>query len=171
MKRRPTITIDGSVYGHEVEPRLLLVHHVRDVAGLTGTHVGCDTRPPQGRRGMVMWLEVMLLGVVAGTVNTSTAIGWGIIALPALLLYFELAPSVAVGVTLIGYILSAVIVAMLRLSTGNIDWSLTLAISVGGAIGVLLGTLVDAHLSAAVLKKAIGVMSVLAGIAIIMSKS
>ena len=36
-------TINGTVYQNDVEPRLLLVHYIRDVLGLTGTHVGCDT--------------------------------------------------------------------------------------------------------------------------------
>jgi len=36
-------TINGEDYTHEVEPRLLLVHYLREVAGLTGTHVGCET--------------------------------------------------------------------------------------------------------------------------------
>jgi carbon-monoxide dehydrogenase small subunit len=38
-----TLTVNGSVQRHEVEPRMLLVHYLRDVLGLTGTHVGCDT--------------------------------------------------------------------------------------------------------------------------------
>jgi carbon-monoxide dehydrogenase small subunit len=38
-----TITINGAVEIHDVEPRLLLVHFIRETAGLTGTHVGCDT--------------------------------------------------------------------------------------------------------------------------------
>ncbi|MGA2666086.1 MAG: (2Fe-2S)-binding protein [Nitrososphaerales archaeon] len=38
-----TVNINGVDYRREVEPRLLLVHFIRDVAGLTGTHVGCDT--------------------------------------------------------------------------------------------------------------------------------
>ena len=37
------IRINGSIYRREVEPRLLLVHFIRDVIGLTGTHVGCET--------------------------------------------------------------------------------------------------------------------------------
>ncbi len=37
------VTINGVRYRHEVEPRLLLVHYIRDVVGLTGTHVGCET--------------------------------------------------------------------------------------------------------------------------------
>jgi carbon-monoxide dehydrogenase small subunit len=38
-----TMTINGQTVSHEVEPRLLLVHYIRENAGLTGTHVGCDT--------------------------------------------------------------------------------------------------------------------------------
>ena len=37
------ITINGERHSHDVEPRLLLVHYLRDVAGLTGTHIGCET--------------------------------------------------------------------------------------------------------------------------------
>jgi carbon-monoxide dehydrogenase small subunit len=37
------MSINGTRYEHEVEPRLLLVHYIRDTVGLTGAHVGCDT--------------------------------------------------------------------------------------------------------------------------------
>ncbi len=43
MKRAVTVSVNGVNYTHEVEPRLLLVHFLRDVLGLTGTHVGCET--------------------------------------------------------------------------------------------------------------------------------
>jgi aerobic carbon-monoxide dehydrogenase small subunit len=43
-KTRPVaITVNGQQTSAEVEPRLLLVHYLRDVLGLTGTHIGCDT--------------------------------------------------------------------------------------------------------------------------------
>ncbi len=38
-----SVTVNGEVREADVEPRLLLVHLLRDVFGLTGTHVGCDT--------------------------------------------------------------------------------------------------------------------------------
>jgi len=38
-----TLTVNGTPCTAEVEPRLLLVHFLRDVLGLTGTHIGCDT--------------------------------------------------------------------------------------------------------------------------------
>lgn len=37
------VRINGADYEREVESRLLLVHFIRQVAGLTGTHIGCDT--------------------------------------------------------------------------------------------------------------------------------
>ena len=43
MKLPVKMTINGQSVSHEVEPRLLLVHYIREVVGLTGTHVGCDT--------------------------------------------------------------------------------------------------------------------------------
>jgi carbon-monoxide dehydrogenase small subunit len=42
-KKKVAITVNGVEYRHEVEPRLLLVHYLRDARGLTGTHIGCDT--------------------------------------------------------------------------------------------------------------------------------
>ncbi|MFN8571541.1 MAG: (2Fe-2S)-binding protein [Gemmatimonadaceae bacterium] len=38
-----SVTVNGEQRRHDVEPRTLLVHYLREVLGLTGTHVGCDT--------------------------------------------------------------------------------------------------------------------------------
>ena len=43
MKVPVRITVNGRLFEHEVEPRLLLVHFIRDLGGLTGTKIGCDT--------------------------------------------------------------------------------------------------------------------------------
>ncbi|MGO9063476.1 MAG: (2Fe-2S)-binding protein [Myxococcaceae bacterium] len=40
---RITLKVNGTQHQHEVEPRVLLVHYLREVLSLTGTHVGCDT--------------------------------------------------------------------------------------------------------------------------------
>jgi carbon-monoxide dehydrogenase small subunit len=37
------VTVNGTPGQHDVEPRTLLVHYLREVVGLTGTNVGCDT--------------------------------------------------------------------------------------------------------------------------------
>jgi carbon-monoxide dehydrogenase small subunit len=38
-----TVTVNGTAQTHDVEPRTLLVHFLREVVGLTGTNIGCDT--------------------------------------------------------------------------------------------------------------------------------
>jgi len=40
---RISVNVDGVIYTDDVEPRLLLVHYLRDVLGKVGTVVGCDT--------------------------------------------------------------------------------------------------------------------------------
>jgi carbon-monoxide dehydrogenase small subunit len=40
---RVSVTVNGATQEHDVEPRLLLVYYLREVLGLTGTNVGCDT--------------------------------------------------------------------------------------------------------------------------------
>ena len=43
MKREITVTVNGQQHHSEVEPRMLLVHYLREALDLTGTHIGCDT--------------------------------------------------------------------------------------------------------------------------------
>jgi len=43
MNQKISLSINGKTYSHEVEPRLLLIHFLREIAGLTGTHMGCET--------------------------------------------------------------------------------------------------------------------------------
>jgi aerobic carbon-monoxide dehydrogenase small subunit len=43
MQRRISLTINGKPQADDVEPRLLLIHYLREVVGLTGPHIGCET--------------------------------------------------------------------------------------------------------------------------------
>ncbi len=43
VKQSVTITVNGVEHTAEIEPRLLMVHFIRDVLELNGTHIGCDT--------------------------------------------------------------------------------------------------------------------------------
>ncbi|MDP8979393.1 MAG: (2Fe-2S)-binding protein [Acidobacteriota bacterium] len=43
MKRTIHLTINGSPRSDDVEPRLLLIHYLREVVALTGPHIGCET--------------------------------------------------------------------------------------------------------------------------------
>jgi carbon-monoxide dehydrogenase small subunit len=43
MPAQIQLRVNGKEYKSQVEPRLLLVHYLRDALGLTGTHIGCET--------------------------------------------------------------------------------------------------------------------------------
>src|SRR5438128_7931277 len=43
MKKTINVTVNGVSHQNEVEPRMLLVHYLRDALSLTGTHIGCET--------------------------------------------------------------------------------------------------------------------------------
>ena len=43
MKQTISLNVNGVERTDEVEPRMLLVHYLRETLGLTGTHIGCDT--------------------------------------------------------------------------------------------------------------------------------
>jgi aerobic carbon-monoxide dehydrogenase small subunit len=51
---RLTLTVNGTEYARDVEPRLLLIHFLRDDLGLTGSHWGCDT---SNCGACVVWLD------------------------------------------------------------------------------------------------------------------
>jgi carbon-monoxide dehydrogenase small subunit len=54
MTMRVAVTVNGTEYAREVEPRLLLIHFLRDELGLTGSHWGCDT---SNCGACVVWLD------------------------------------------------------------------------------------------------------------------
>jgi aerobic carbon-monoxide dehydrogenase small subunit len=43
MTQSVTMTVNGTTHTHDVEPRLLLIHYLREVLSLTGPHIGCET--------------------------------------------------------------------------------------------------------------------------------
>jgi aerobic carbon-monoxide dehydrogenase small subunit len=51
---RLTLSVNGTEYARDVEPRLLLIHFLRDDLGLTGSHWGCDT---SNCGACVVWLD------------------------------------------------------------------------------------------------------------------
>ena len=54
MTMRIAVTVNGTEHAREVEPRLLLIHFLRDELGLTGSHWGCDT---SNCGACVVWLD------------------------------------------------------------------------------------------------------------------
>src|SRR5260370_27092086 len=77
---RLAVTVNGTEYAREIEPRLLLIHFLRDELGLTGSHWGCDT---SNCGACVIWLNetpvksCTLLAVMAPGKRIRTVEGLG----------------------------------------------------------------------------------------------
>jgi aerobic carbon-monoxide dehydrogenase small subunit len=75
-----TVTVNGAEYVRDVEPRLLLIHLLRDQLGLTGSHWGCDT---SNCGACVVWLDetpvksCTVLSVMADGRRVTTVEGLG----------------------------------------------------------------------------------------------
>jgi carbon-monoxide dehydrogenase small subunit len=75
-----SLTVNGSVQRADVEPRLLLVHYLRETLALTGTHVGCDTSQCGACTVLVDGLPVKsctMFAVQADGANVTTIEGIG----------------------------------------------------------------------------------------------
>jgi aerobic carbon-monoxide dehydrogenase small subunit len=77
---RLTLTVNGTEHTRDVEPRLLLIHFLRDELGLTGSHWGCDT---SNCGACVVWLDqtpvksCTMLAVMADGRSVMTVEGLG----------------------------------------------------------------------------------------------
>jgi carbon-monoxide dehydrogenase small subunit len=63
------ISINGQRCEADVEPRLLLVHFIRDIAGLTGTHIGCETSICGACTALIDGLAVKTCSILAVQAN------------------------------------------------------------------------------------------------------
>jgi uncharacterized membrane protein YfcA len=116
---------------------------------------------------MDLYMKLACLGLVAGAVSAGTAIGWGLITAPILLLVFRFPPKEGVVLSVIGalgYLLS--LGAYRHLSEG-IPWGATLALTLGSFVGGLVGVVTVDFLPAAAMKRIIGVMTIIAGMALL----
>ncbi|MGH8071433.1 MAG: TSUP family transporter [Candidatus Entotheonellia bacterium] len=116
---------------------------------------------------MDLYMKLAFLGLVAGAVSSGTAIGWGLITAPILLLVLRFPPQEGVVLSVtgaLGYLLS---LGAYRHLSGGIPWAPTLALTLGSFVGGLVGVAIADLLPAAAMKRIIGVMTIIAGVALL----
>jgi uncharacterized membrane protein YfcA len=116
---------------------------------------------------MDLYVKLALLGLVAGAISSGTAIGWGLITAPMLLLVFHFPPKEGVVLSVVGALGYLMSLGAYRHISGGIPWGATVALTVGSFIGGLLGVVTVDLLPAAAMKRVIGVMTIIAGVALL----
>jgi uncharacterized membrane protein YfcA len=116
---------------------------------------------------MDLYVKLAVLGLLAGAISSGTAIGWGLITAPILLLVFQFPPKEGVALSVIGGLGYLATLGVYRHLSGGIPWGATLALTLGSLVGGLVGVMTVDLLPAAVMKRLIGVMTLIAGIALL----
>jgi uncharacterized membrane protein YfcA len=116
---------------------------------------------------MDLYVKLALLGLVAGAISSGTAIGWGLITAPMLLLVFHFPPKEGVVLSVVGALGYLISLGAYRHISGGIPWGATVALTVGSFVGGLLGVVTVDLLPAAAMKRVIGVMTIIAGVALL----
>jgi uncharacterized membrane protein YfcA len=116
---------------------------------------------------MDLYMGLAFLGLVAGAISSGTAIGWGLITAPVLLLVFRFPPQEGVVLSVIGALGYLLSLGAYRHMSGGIPWRATLALTLGSLMGGLVGVVAADLLPAAAMKRIIGVMTIIAGVALL----
>jgi uncharacterized membrane protein YfcA len=123
--------------------------------------------PNAERRHMDLYMNLVLLGLVAGAISSGTAIGWGLITAPILLLVLRFPPREGVVLSVIGGLGYLLALGAYRHLSGEIPWGAALALTLGSLLGGLVGVMTADLLSAVAMKRIIGVMTIVAGVALL----
>jgi uncharacterized membrane protein YfcA len=116
---------------------------------------------------MDLYIELVILGLIAGAVSSGTAIGWGLITAPILLLVLRFPVKEGVALSVIGGVGYLLALGTYRHLSGGIPWRATLALTVGSIVGGVVGVITADLLPASLMKRIIGVMTIIAGIALL----
>jgi uncharacterized protein len=116
---------------------------------------------------MDLYVKLVILGLVAGAVSSGTAIGWGLITAPMLLLVFQFPPKEAVTLSIIGGLGYLMALGVYRHLSGDIPWGATVALTLGSLVGGMVGVMTIDLLPAIIMKRIIGVMTIIAGVALL----
>ncbi len=115
-------------------------------------------------------IGLLVLGLVAGTINAATGAGWGIIVVPILFLIPALTPQQAVAVSILAYLFNSLLASAENVRGGLIVWNYAAWLIAGAALGGVVGAHLLTSLSALTLKRIVGVLVIGAGVSLLANR-
>ena len=116
------------------------------------------------------YLQLVVLGIIAGGANAGTGIGWGLITVPVLLVLLGFSAREGVALSVLGALGFWFSLGFHHYLAGEIDWKAALALTCGSFLGGVVGAAMSGVVPDHILKKIIGAMTVLAGAVLLLSK-
>lgn len=108
------------------------------------------------------WIGYATLGLIAGAAGGALGIGGGVLIVPALMLWFRVPYTVAVGTSLALIIPISLAGAAMHQRFGNLDWRIFSAAAIAGVIGAAGGALLVNHIPEVFARRAFAIFLIYA---------
>ena len=112
-------------------------------------------------------IALVVLGLVVGTLQASTGVGWGIITVPALFLIPGIKAQQVVAISMLASLFNTGAASIENIRHGNIHWKYTALIATGAIVGAFIGTYLLRNLPGLAIRRASGVIAIIAGVRLV----
>lgn len=127
--------------------------------------------PGRGFKTFMHLLLAALIGLVSGITSGMFGVGGGIVMVPAMTLLLKLDIKTAIGTSLVVIIPTALAGSAKHYHLGNINWNVALSLIPLALVGGFIGAWATGPIAAVVLKRIFGLLLVLVGLRLILSKT
>lgn len=118
----------------------------------------------------MQYLYAALIGLFGGVASGLFGIGGGIVMVPAMIFLMKQEPRIAVGTSLAVIVPTALVGTFRHYHFGNIDWRIALMLAPTALIGGFIGPQIAEAISGLALKRAFGILMLLAGVKLLAGK-
>ncbi len=108
-------------------------------------------------------IGLLALGLVVGTLQAATGVGWGVITIPILFLIPGLKAQQIVAVSMLASLFNVAAASFENIRHGNMHWRYALYIAAGAVVGGFIGAYLLRNLPALAIRRSVGVIAILAG--------
>ncbi|MAE05676.1 MAG: hypothetical protein CMH76_05010 [Nitrospinae bacterium] len=112
----------------------------------------------------LMSIGLLVLGLVVGTIQAATGVGWGVITVPALFLIPGIKAQEVVAVSMLASLSNTSIASFENIRHGNMNWRYAVLISAGAIVGGFIGAYFLRNLPGIAIRRAVGLVAIVAGV-------
>ena len=115
-------------------------------------------------------LGLLMLGLVVGTIQAATGVGWGVITVPALFLIPGIKAQQVVAVSMLASLCNVSVASFENIRHGNMQWKYAALIATGAIVGGVIGAYLLRNLPGVAIRRSVGAIAVIAGLRMLIVK-
>jgi hypothetical protein len=110
-----------------------------------------------------MSIGLLMLGLVVGTLQAATGVGWGVITVPALFLIPGIKAQEVVAVSMLASLSNVSVASFENIRHGNMNWRYAGLIAAGAIVGGFIGAYFLRNLPGLAIRRSVGIIAIVAG--------